>query len=131
MAVRGIRGATTADANRPDDIITATKELLQAIIEANQLDPAEVAFAYFTTTPDLNAEFPAVAARQLGWFDVPLLCGHEMNVPASNPRSVPRCIRVLILYNTERPAKDMKFIYLKGAAAIKEDLERMRSGMLP
>ena len=83
MPVRGIRGATTVSSNSKDEIIEAAKELLSAMIDANGIDPDDVASAFFTTTPDLNAEFPAVAARQMGWTFVPLLCGHEMAVPGS------------------------------------------------
>ncbi len=126
MSVRGIRGATTATANTAEAIIDATEELLTELVRLNDLDPQEIAFAYFTTTPDLNAEYPALAARRLGWFDVPLLCGHDMNVPQPNPRAVPMCIRILLLYNTPRPQSTMRFTYLRGAEAIKADLDYMR-----
>jgi chorismate mutase len=126
VPVRGIRGATTATANTADAIIDATEELLNELVRLNDLDPEEIAFAYFTTTPDLNAEFPALAARRLGWLDVPLLCGHDMNVPQPNPRAVPMCIRILLLYNTPRPQSTMRFTYLRGADAIKADLDYMR-----
>jgi len=126
MAVRGIRGATTVTEDRPEAIVSATHELLAALIEANAIDAAEVAGVWFTTTDDLQGEFPAVAARQLGWLDVPLLCGHEMRVPEGNQRAVPRCIRVLILVNTDRPASAMCFVYQRGAAAIRADLDRYR-----
>ena len=127
MPVRGIRGATTAEANTAEAIVEATDELLRALIEANSLDSTEICFCYFTTTPDLNAEFPAFAARRLGWVDVPLLCGHDMNVQLPNPRGVPMCIRILLLYNTERSQSAMRHVYLRGAQAIKADLETMRS----
>jgi len=126
LSVRGIRGATTATANTAEAIIDATEELLTELVRLNDLDPQEIAFAYFTTTPDLNAEYPALAARRLGWFDVPLLCGHDMNVPQPNPRAVPMCIRILLLYNTPRPQSTMRFTYLRGAEAIKADLDYMR-----
>ncbi len=129
MPVRGIRGATTADENTAEAITEATEELLLTLSKLNELDPEEIAFAYFTTTPDLNAEFPALAARRLGWLEVPLLCGHDMNVPQPNARSVPRCIRILLLYNTPRPQAAMRFAYLRGAQAIKADLDYMRSSM--
>jgi chorismate mutase len=131
LAVRGIRGATTVDVDRPVDIVEATRELLQALITANDIRPEDVAGAWFTTTPDLRTEFPAVAARQLGWVDVPLICGHEMNVPSANPRSIPRCVRAMILINTERAQSDIKHIYLRGALAIKQELDRARAGDLP
>src|SRR5207237_1346013 len=102
VPVRGIRGATTATANTAEAIVEATEELLRELVRLNDLDPAEIAFAYFTTTPDLNAEFPALAARRLGWLDVPLLCGHDMNVQQPNPRGVPMCVRILLFYNTPR-----------------------------
>lgn len=126
MPVRGIRGATTAYENTAESIIEATEELLSEIVRLNDLDPQEIAFCYLTTTPDLNAEFPALAARRIGWLDVPLLCGHDMNVKLPNPRGVPMCIRVLILYNTPRPQQSMRFAYLRGAQAIKADLDYMR-----
>ena len=98
MRCRGIRGATVVNENTKEAIIQSTKELLEQMIEANQIDTDEVASAFFTTTPDINAEFPALVARQLGWTQTALLCGHEMNVPGS----LQQCIRILILYNTER-----------------------------
>jgi chorismate mutase len=129
MPVRGIRGATTADADSPEAITKATDELLRALVAANDIDKAELAFAYFTTTRDLVAEFPAKAARELGWLDVPLLCGHDMDVPLPNPRAVAKCIRILLLYNTERPQSAMRHVYLRGATAIKSDLDQLRSAM--
>ena len=129
MPVRGIRGATTATANTAGAITEATDELLRELVEANDLDTAEISFCYLTTTVDLNAEFPAYAARRLGWVDVPLLCGHDMNVQLPNPRGVPMCIRILLLYNTERPQKAMRHVYLRGAKAIKTDLDSMRSSL--
>lgn len=126
MPVRGIRGATTAEANTAEAIVEATRELLSELARLNDLDVDEVAFVYLTTTPDLNAEFPALAARQLAWVDVPLLCGHDMSVQLPNPRGIPRCIRALILYNTDLSQKQMRHAYLRGANAIKADLDRMR-----
>lgn len=128
MAVRGIRGATTVDADSAAEIEAATGELLGRLIDANGIEPAEIAGAWFTTTRDLSAEFPAIAARKLGWTEVPLLCGHEMSVDDANPRSIPRCIRVMILLNTDKPAAEMEFVYLRGAAAIKADLDRLKQG---
>lgn len=111
MWCRGIRGATTVENNTREDILVATRELLQEIIEANDLKSEDIAYAYFTTTPDLNAEFPAVAARQLGWTNVALLCGHEMDVVGS----LPKCLRVLVLFNTEKSADEIVHVYMKGA----------------
>jgi chorismate mutase len=127
MSVRGIRGATTAARNDSESIVDATHELLREMIDRNRLDVEEVAFAYFTTTPDLDAEFPAYAARLMGWNDVPLLCGHDMNVSGSNPRGVPSCIRILLLYNTEQKQKEMNHVYLRGAVALQRDRERTRA----
>ena len=127
MPVRGIRGATTADRNEAEAIVEATEELLRELVRLNDVDAEEVAFAYFTTTPDLDAEFPALAARRLGWVDVPLLCGHDMAVRQPNPRGVPFCIRVVLLHNTRRRQREMRHAYLRGARVIKQDLEAMRS----
>ena len=119
MAVRGIRGATTTEENSETAIIEATTELIGRLSGDNALDPQEIAAAWFTTTADLNAEFPAAAARRFGWSDVPLLCAHEMNVPPSNARSIERCIRVLLLVNTMQPASAMRFAYLRRAAQLR------------
>ena len=120
MLVRGIRGATTVDANAREPILAATSELLQAMIEANGIERDYVASVIFTTTPDLNAEFPAVAARAAGSTDVALLCGHEMGVPGS----LPRCLRILIHVNTDRAAHELQHVYLRGARALRPDLAR-------
>jgi chorismate mutase len=130
VPVRGIRGATTAATNTADSITEATEELLRELVSINDLDPAEICFCYFTTTQDLTAEYPAYAARKLGWLDVPLLCGHDMNVRLPNPRGVPMCIRVLLLYNTPRPQTSIRFAYMRGAEAIKADLDHLRGTMV-
>ncbi len=124
MPVRGIRGATTAQANTAEAITEATAELLAELVRTNELPIQEIAFAYFTTTLDLDAEFPAYAARKMGWTSVPLLCGNDMVVPGPNPRSVPMCIRILLLYNTDRAQSEMKSAYLRGAQAIRADLDK-------
>ena len=111
MKVRGIRGATTAESNTKEAIVQATKELLEELIEANDIEADDVASAIFSTTPDLNAEFPAVAARQLGWTYVALMCGHEMSVPDAQTF----CVRVLVLINTEKSPQELSNIYLRGA----------------
>ena len=113
---RGIRGAITVDNNSRKEILDSTRELLLKIIEENQIKKETLAAVWFTTTVDLNAEFPAVAARELGWDDVALLCGHEMDVPGS----LNMCIRVLILVNTEKSNDKLKHIYLKNAEHLKE-----------
>ena len=124
--VRGIRGATTATGNEAGAIVEATSELLEELVSRNDIRTEEIAFAYFTTTRDLDAEFPALAARRLGWLDVPLLCGHDMEVQQPNPRGVSLCIRIVILYNTDRAQSEMRHAYLRGAEAIKQDLDQMR-----
>jgi chorismate mutase len=114
---RGVRGATTCEANTREAILAATREMLEQLIETNGLRPEDLASAIFTTTPDLSAEFPAVAARALGWTDTALLCGHEMTVPGS----LPRCIRVLVHWNTERRADEVVHVYIRGAKSLRPD----------
>lgn len=118
MLVRGIRGATTVPANTREEILGAARELLDAIVRANGVDADEVASIIFTTTPDLNAEFPAVAAREAGWTHVALECLHEMNVPGS----LPRCLRILMHVNTDRPQRELTHVYLRGAGVLRPDL---------
>lgn len=118
MWCRGIRGATLVAANTKEDILAATQELLQKMIESNQVEKETVACILFTTTSDLNAEFPALAARQLGWAEVALLCGQEMNVPDS----LPRCLRILMLFNTEKKTEEIAHIYIKGAEVLRQGL---------
>lgn len=115
---RGIRGATTCEANTREAILAATQELLEQMIAANGLTSDEIASAFFTTTPDLNAEYPAVAARALGWGDTALLCGHEMTVPGG----LTQCIRVLVLWNTTLKANELRHIYIRGARNLRPDL---------
>ena len=117
MRVRGVRGATTADENTREAILAATRELVSQLIETNRMEAEDVASAIFTTTADLTAEYPAVAARTWGWSDVALLCAHEINVP----QSVPLCIRVLIHWNTAASADEIQHVYLKGAVKLRPD----------
>jgi chorismate mutase len=117
MYCRGIRGATTVEANTKEAIVEATRELLDRLVEANDLDPADVGSIFFTATPDLDAEFPAVAARQLGWTDAAMLCAHEMGVPGA----MPMCLRIMIHWNTTRSAKDIKHVYIRGAQGLRPD----------
>lgn len=124
MMVRGIRGATTVTENTREAILEATSELLDAMVRANDIDREHIASAFFTTTPDLNAEYPAVAARDAGWTDVPLLCGHEMSVPGG----LPRCLRLLMHVNTERALDEIQHIYLRDAVALRPDLARPTGG---
>jgi chorismate mutase len=130
LSVRGIRGATTAEANTAEAITDTTEELLRELVRLNDLDVAEICFAYLTTTHDLTAEFPAFAARRIGWTEVPLLCGHDMDVQLPNSRGVPMCVRVLLLYNTPLPQSAMRFAYLRGAQAIKADLDHLRGTLI-
>jgi chorismate mutase len=117
VTCRGVRGATTADANTEDAILAATRELLAQLVGANGIEPPDIASVYFTATPDLNAAFPAKAARQLGWLDTALMCAQEMDVPGQPPR----CIRVLIHWNTGRPQAEIEHVYLRGAVALRPD----------
>lgn len=121
MPCRGVRGAITIDRNAREDILTATRQLLALMIRTNGIEPRDVASAFFTTTPDINAEFPALAARQLGWLDVPMLCGHEMAVPGS----LPLCIRVMIMWNTEKRQQEIEHIYLREAERLRPDLTKL------
>jgi len=118
MPVRGVRGATTVSKNTKEEVLDATRELLAAMVDANNIAPEDVASGWFTTTADVNAEFPAVAARQMGWTFVPLMCGHEMSVPGS----LPLCVRILLHWNTETGVHDVNHIYLRGARALRPDL---------
>jgi chorismate mutase len=117
IRVRGVRGATTVEANTRDAILAATNELLGLMIEMNHIQPDDVASAIFTTTIDLNAEYPALAARALGWHDVALMCMHEMNVPYG----LKHCIRILLHWNTEVAAQEVKHVYLRGAVNLRPD----------
>jgi chorismate mutase len=119
MITRGIRGAVTAEANDRAAILDATSTLLAEIVRANRLEPEAVAAVFFTTSADLNAAYPAEAARAKGWKHVPLLCSHEMVVPGG----LPSCIRVLMLVNTDVAQTDIQHIYLGGAAALRPDLQ--------
>jgi len=114
-AVRGVRGATTAAANERGAILAATRELLDQIVQRNRMAPADVASVWFTATPDLDAEFPAFAAREIGWADVPLICGREIPVPGA----LERCVRVLIHWNTDRSQPEVRHVFLRGARALR------------
>ena len=118
-AVRGIRGATTVDAAEAGQVLSATGELLEAILSVNQLeDFDEVVSAIFTTTSDLSSTFPAEAARELGMHQVPLLCASEIPVPGS----MPRCIRVLLHVNTTKPQSEIVHVYLRDAQRLRPDV---------
>ena len=116
MKVRGIRGATTANSNTKESIVEATTELLTELVARNEIDADDVAAVTFTATTDLNAEFPAVAARLgLGWNNVALMCAQEMQVPDGQPRT----IRVMILLNTDKDAVELENVYLRDAADLR------------
>ncbi len=117
MPIRGLRGATVAAANTSEAIHAATRELLLAIADANTLDPAEVASMIFTASPDLNADYPALAARQLGWEDTAMLCAQEIAVPGG----MARCIRVLIHWNTDKRPDEVRHVYLHAAVQLRPD----------
>lgn len=115
-AVRGIRGATTVENDTREAILDATEELLREIVSANDVDPDDLATAIFTVTPDLTAAFPAEVARvRLQWTDGAFLSATEIPVPDAPSR----CIRVLLLINTEKSAKEMRHVYLRGAQALR------------
>jgi chorismate mutase len=121
MMCRGVRGAITVSANTREEILTATRQLLALMIRVNGIEVEDVASAVFTLTKDLNAEFPALAARQLGWLDVPLLCSYELEVPGS----LQRCVRILINWNTDRGQREIIHPYLKDAKQLRPDLSRL------
>jgi chorismate mutase len=119
MAVNGIRGATVISSNQSDAILSGTRQLLQAISAANPgLRPEDIASVFFTVTDDLNADYPAKAARQLGWTQVPMLCAREILVPGG----LAGCLRVLILWNTDRLQTEVNHVYLGEAARLRPDI---------
>jgi chorismate mutase len=118
VIVRGIRGATTVSEDSADAILDATEELVRELVSANDLKPEDIASALFTVTPDLRAEFPAAAARRIGWTMVPLLNFTEIGVPGR----LEKCIRVLLHVNTERSQNEMVHVYLREAVALRPDL---------
>jgi chorismate mutase len=119
MVVRGIRGAITVTEDFPEVISSATRELLQAILSVNpELHASDLACVFFTLTEDLNSVFPAEGARELGWSQVPMLCSREIAVPGS----LPKCLRVLLLWNTDLPQEEIQHVYLKEAQVLRPDL---------
>ena len=117
MYCRGVRGATVADDNTASSILAATRALLERLVEANGIDPADMASVFFTTSADLTAAFPAQAARDMGWMDVALMCAQEVDMP----NDLPRCIRVLIHWNTDRGNSQIKHVYLGDAKVLRPD----------
>ena len=119
MRVQGIRGATVAESDQPEAILAATRGLLRAILEANPgLQPADLASAFFSVTEDLNSTYPAQAARQLGWSQVPMMCMQEIRVPGG----LARCIRVLLHWNVDLPQESIHHVYLGAASTLRPDL---------
>ena len=115
MATRGIRGATTVERNDREQILAATRELLEVLVRLNGLRPDDVAYVWFTVTPDLDAEFPAFAAREIGWTEVPLMCGREIPVPGA----IAGCIRVLIDWNTAKTQREVRHAFLQRAKELR------------
>lgn len=120
MAVRAIRGATQVERNERDAILTGSAELVLAVLERNEIAGDDLISVIFTVTPDLNADFPAYAARKMGLTDVPLLCSTEIPVPGA----MPRVIRLLAHVETARSRSELHHVYLHGAAALRTDLPR-------
>ena len=117
IVCRGIRGATTTPANTAEEILEATTEMLRMVVRLNDLDTDDIASVIFTTTPDLTATFPAIAARAIGWTEVPLMCSHEMNVPGA----LMQAVRVLIHVNTTKSAAEIRHVYLNGAVQLRPE----------
>jgi chorismate mutase len=122
MYCRGIRGATTVERNDREEILAATTELLQLLILHNDLKTEDITSVIFTLTDDLNAEFPAVAARSLGWTETALMCARELPIPGS----LDKCIRILLHVNTERSAAEIQHIYIRGAVKLRPTLSMDR-----
>ena len=122
MPVRGIRGAIDVESDQPEAILAATRDLLQRILVANPgLHSQDIASVIFTSTEDLNSAYPARAAREMGWKAVPMICGREIPVPGG----LPRCIRVLLHWNTDLGQQAVRHIYLGAAASLRPDLDAM------
>lgn len=117
LACRGVRGATTAGENTEEAILASTRELLAQIADVNEIHPDDIASIMFTTSPDLNAEYPALAARQLGWVEVPLMCAQEID----RPGALPLTIRVLMHWNTTVPQREIRHVYIRGAEILRPD----------
>jgi len=122
MYLRGIRGATTVEQNNADEILAATCELLQAIVDANDFRPEDIGSVFITVTEDITATFPARAIRTLvGWELVPLMCSLE--VPVEN--ALPKCIRLMVQVNTTKSQAEINHVYLKEAKALRPDIVKL------
>ncbi len=117
MPCRGVRGATTAESNTGEEILRATRQLLALMIRQNSIEEEDIASAIFTTTTDLDAEFPALGARQLGWLNAAMICVNELDVPGS----LRHCIRILLHWNTDKLANQIVHVYIKEAAMLRPD----------
>jgi chorismate mutase len=117
MVCRGVRGATTVTENTAEAILEATRDLLIKMIECNGIKQEDICSVYFSTTLDVNAEYPALAARQLGWHEAALMCGHEIAVP----HGLPMCIRILIHWNTTHSVEEINHVYIRGAVNLRPD----------
>ncbi len=123
--MRGVRGATTVARNTAEDIVSRTGELLDRVISENGIRPGEVASILFTITADLDAQFPAVAARAIaGWEEIPMLCAAEIAVPGS----LGRCVRVLLQWNTDRRAEEVRHVFLRGARQLRPNWAQRTPG---
>ena len=118
MAVRAIRGAIQLDADEREHLLASTRELVEAVMRANELDTAHLISILFTVTADLRSEFPAVAARELGMGDVPLLCTTEIDVPGA----LPRVVRLMAHAEMDVPRSAVQHVYLRGAVALRRDI---------
>ena len=117
MPCRGIRGAVVAEANTAAAVRNAARDLLEAIVAANGVRPEDVASVFFTASPDITADYPALAAREMGWLDTALLCAQEIAVP----NGLGRCIRVLVHWNTDKKPEEITHCYLGAAASLRPD----------
>ena len=118
MTVRAIRGAVQIEADERDAILEGTAELVTEVMARNELTPGDVISVLFTATPDLTAEFPALAARKIGFHDVPLICATEISVPGA----MPRVVRLMAHVETDRPRSAIQHVYLRGATALRLDI---------
>lgn len=118
---RGVRGATTVRADDREQILLATRQLLGLMIRQNGIESEDLGSAFFSVTKDLTAEFPALAARQLGWLEVPLMCGYEISVEGS----LPRCIRIMLHWNTTKSQSEIHHVYLHDAIKLRPDLSKL------
>ena len=118
MAVRAVRGAVQISGNDRDEILAGTTELVTEVMRRNELSTDDVISVLFTATPDLTAEFPALAARKLGFQEVPLLCASELDVPAA----MPRVVRLMMHIETSKPRSALQHVYLRGAVALRLDI---------